>query len=95
MKRINRFNEGIEKTNNDSEIEKYWDNNMPNETTLARLRNQLSPLYSLVDMVLLMEEKDSPELRQIIKDTAKQADISKERILFLIRKLESNGNKEI
>ena len=44
---------------------------MENETLEAKLRNQLSPIYGLVDMILLMEEK--PEIKELLIKQAKQA----------------------
>ena len=60
---------------------------MENETLEAKLRNQLSPIYSLVDMILLMEEK--PEIKELIIKQAKQAVSNKERIDLLLAGIEA------
>lgn len=57
------------------------------ETLEAKLRNLLTPLYSLADIVVLSE--NNKELHKISIDVAKQAIINKEKInelLILIEK---------
>lgn len=60
---------------------------MENETLEAKLRNQLSPIYGLVDMILLMEEK--PEIKKLLINQAKQAVANKEKIDFLLAGIEA------
>lgn len=60
---------------------------MENETLEAKLRNRLSPLYSLVDMILLMEKK--PEIKELLIEQAKQAVVNKEVINLLLVGIEA------
>ncbi len=85
MRHMKRFNEN---NHNDEEISKYWDDNDPNETWEARLRNQLSPLYGLADMVMHMD--DNPEIKKMVIESAKRAIENRSKIDFLLRKIESN-----
>ena len=59
---------------------------MKNETLEAKLRNQLSPIYSLADMILLIDEK--PEVKKILIEQAKQAVKNKEVIDLLLVEIE-------
>ena len=60
---------------------------MENETLEAKLRNQLSPIYGLVDMILLMEQK--PEIKELLIKQAKQAVTNKEIIDLLLAGIEA------
>lgn len=60
---------------------------MENETLEAKLRNQLSPIYGLADMILLIDEK--PEMKQLIIEQAKQAVKNKEAIDLLLVEIEA------
>ncbi len=60
---------------------------MENETLEAKLRNQLSPIYGLVDMILLMEEK--PEIKELLIKQAKQAVKNKKIIDLLLAGIEA------
>lgn len=57
------------------------------ETTTAKLRNQLGPLYSLADTVLLL--KDNPQLMDILLRQAEQCVINKEAIHPLLLQIEA------
>lgn len=57
------------------------------ETLEAKLRNQLSPIYGLVDMILLMEK--NPEIKELIIEQAKQALDNKDKIDFLLTSIEA------
>lgn len=60
---------------------------MENETLEAKLRNQLSPIYGLADMILLIDEK--PEMKQLIIEQAKQAVKNKDVIDLLLVEIEA------
>lgn len=57
------------------------------ETLEAKLRNQLSPIYGLVDMILLMEK--NPEIKELIIEQAKQSLDNKDKIDFLLTSIEA------
>lgn len=57
------------------------------ETLEAKLRNQLSPIYGLVDMILLMEKNQ--EIKELIIEQAKQALDNKDKIDFLLTSIEA------
>jgi hypothetical protein len=59
---------------------------MEPETPEAKLRNQLTPLYGLADMVLLLESK--PEILPILLETAKKSISSKVEIDRLLLEIE-------
>lgn len=65
----------------------WIEDNLENETLEAKLRNQLSPIYGLVDMILLMEEK--PEIKELLIKQAKQAVTNKEIIDLLLAEIEA------
>ena len=61
------------------------------ETTTDKLRNALSPIYGLAQMVLLIEESKgsyNPKVIELIINTAKQTIKNKSRIDKLLIKLE-------
>lgn len=62
------------------------------ETPIAKLRNQLSPYYSLPDMILLMDEK--PEMKALLIEQAKRAKATNERILELLTEIEGHQSSE-
>jgi DNA-binding Lrp family transcriptional regulator len=57
------------------------------ETLEAKLRNKLTPLYTLVGCVLLMDER--PELKDLIMETAKRANECMPIIDELLVKIEN------
>jgi hypothetical protein len=57
------------------------------ETLEAKLRNQLTPIYSLAKMVLQLET--NPELKEIVIAQAKQVFDNKEKIDALLEAIES------
>ncbi len=64
------------------------------ETPEAKLRNAITPIYGLVDMVLLLEETNLnydriSKLLPIIINEAKQCEVNKNRILDLLVEIES------
>jgi hypothetical protein len=63
------------------------DNNHIEETAEAKLRNLLTPIYSLADIVILMDEHQ--DLKRIAIDTAKQVIINKEKIKQLLIEIEN------
>lgn len=63
------------------------DNNHIEETAEAKLRNMLTPIYSLADIVILMDEHQ--DLKRIAIDTAKQVIINKEKIKQLLIEIEN------
>lgn len=62
-------------------------NNHIEETAEAKLRNLLTPIYSLADIVILMDEHQ--DLKRIAIDTAKQVIINKEKIKQLLIEIEN------
>ena len=60
---------------------------MENETLEAKLRNQLSPIYGLADMILLMNKK--PEIKDLLIKQAKQVVKNKEIIDLLLAGIEA------
>lgn len=61
---------------------------MDSETLEAKLRNQLSPIYGLADLVLLIDEKEG--IKQLCIEQAKQAIKNKEEIDNLLVNIENN-----
>lgn len=59
------------------------------ETPEAKLRNQLTPLYSLADIAIHLKEK--PELIDIVVDVATQAIKNQERINQLLIEIENKS----
>lgn len=60
------------------------------ETYEAKLRNQLTPLYGLSSMILMLEErKDDIELINIIINAAKQAETNKKKVDKLLTLIEN------
>lgn len=57
------------------------------ETLEAKLRNQLSPLYGIADLVLLMDE--NPEIKKHVIQMAKQASKNKPTIDLILRGIEA------
>lgn len=81
-------------TGEDEEINKKFPHVVPdmnrNSKSIAhKLRNVLSPHYSLPEMILLAEEK--PELKSIVIEQAKQAQANKEKIDELLNELDKNN----
>jgi hypothetical protein len=62
---------------------------MEKETPIAKLRNQLTPLYALSGVVLLI---DTPGIKEIALDMAKSASNSKDRINLLLE-IEETSSK--
>lgn len=60
---------------------------MEHETLEAKLRNQLSPIYGLADMILLLDEK--PEIKELLIKQAKQVKINKPIIDLLLKGIEA------
>jgi hypothetical protein len=59
-----------------------------NEETLeAKLRNQLTPIYGLADVILMIEEK--PELLKIAIEMAKQSIENKNNINLILSGIEA------
>lgn len=56
------------------------------ETTIAKLRNALTPSYSLAQMVVKIDSH--PGIKQICVKTAKQIIADQEKIHKLLRKIE-------
>ncbi len=70
------------------------DNILPKDTETypAKLRNALTPLYGLSQMILLLEVKDKyeiSELMNLIIDSAKQAEKNRPRIDKLLKLIDS------
>lgn len=63
---------------------------METETLEAKLRNQLTPLYGLADMVLALEK--NPKLMPIIIQNAEQVNINKRKIEQLLSAMESKDS---
>lgn len=61
------------------------------ETPQAKLRNQLTPIYSLADMVLRIHDLPTT----MIVDTAKQAFENKERINQLLTEIDNLNSVDI
>ena len=57
------------------------------ETSVAKLRNALSPHYGLPDMVLMMDKR--PEIRPLLFKQAEQAKKNGERIRELLTLIEN------
>lgn len=57
------------------------------ETLEAKLRNQLTPLYGLSDLILLLD--DNPDLKPILIEMAKLAQKSKKEIDRLLIEIEN------
>jgi hypothetical protein len=57
------------------------------ETLEAMLRNQLSPLYGLADMILEMDKH--PDLKRFVIEQAKQAIKNKENIIKILEGIEA------
>lgn len=57
-----------------------------NETPVAKLRNQLTPLYGLAQLVIKLNT--NPELIPIIIESAQQAINNKEEIDKLLKEIE-------
>lgn len=64
---------------------------MENETLVAKLRNQLSPIYGLANMILMMEEK--PEIKQLIIKQSEQVVKNKTKIDQLLTAIEAQTLK--
>lgn len=62
------------------------------ETLEAKLRNQLSPIYGLVDMILLMEK--NPEIKELLVKQAKQCVKNKQVIDSLLLEMEGKIMKK-
>ena len=60
------------------------------ETLEAKLRNQLSPIYGLADIVLLIDK--SPGLIPIAMDMAKQVISNKDRVNLLLKLIENKSD---
>lgn len=67
------------------------------ETNIAKLRNQLGPLYALAQIVTLSADRpDDVEMRRIVLETAELALKNNENIKTLLTKIEEeieNGTK--
>ena len=59
---------------------------MPKETTIAKLRNALTPSYSLAQLVLKINEH--PDMKRICIKTAKQTIAKQKKIHKLLLKIE-------
>lgn len=57
------------------------------ETLEAKLRNQLSPLYGLADIILLLDE--NPDLKPILIQQAKQSQLNMKKIDLLLKGIEA------
>lgn len=62
-----------------------------NETLEAKLRNQLSPIYNLADMILIMNQhpEKEAELKSIVLAEATKVVENKQRIEFLLSGIEA------
>jgi len=65
---------------------------MKKETPIAKLRNQLSPYYSLPDMILALDIK--PEIKSLLIEQAKIAKATNERIKELLIEIEGVNETE-
>ena len=64
---------------------------METETLEAKLRNQLTPIYGLADMILALDK--NPDLMPIVVGTAKQVDVNKKKIEQILCAIElKNSN---
>jgi hypothetical protein len=70
---------------------------MAQETVVSKLRNILTPHYSLPQMIVYNEEtaKSITEMGQIILETAQQALKNSEEIHLLLTKLEEIESKHL
>lgn len=59
---------------------------MHQETLPAKLRNQLSPIFNLIELVLL--ESDNEQIKDLILSEAKTIQQNRKNILDLIEKIE-------
>ncbi len=68
---------------------------MEPETLEAKLRNQLTPIYGLADMVLAMEKHEfkNTELNKLVVETAKQVKKNQLQIINLLQQIESRPNE--
>ena len=57
------------------------------ETTIAKLRNAISPAYTLADMVLMI--KSYPEMQSLCIKQAKKTIQNQNKISKLLKKIES------
>ena len=62
---------------------------MAKETLEAKLRNQLTPIYGLAQMVLLL--KKNPAMQDILIMSAKQVIKNQKKIDFLLKKIENKN----
>ena len=58
-----------------------------NETILAKLRNQLSPIYGLPEAVLMMRDKDDDRIKEIVFKQAEKANKDKEKIKEMLNEI--------
>jgi len=71
-----------------TQITKENENNF-NATTVSKLRNQLSPYYSLPSMILAMDEH--PDLKPLLIEQAKQAISTQDKIKELLTEIENES----
>lgn len=67
------------------------------ETLEAKLRNQLTPIYGLADLVILIEDEEGQmkqSLLEIIIDMAHQVNKNKDKIDKLLKKIESQHDEK-
>lgn len=88
---IDKFISETPKEELDALIKKYHHSDKETETTdtetpIAKLRNQLSPYYSLPDMILNMDVK--PEMKALLIEQAKVAKSTNDRIKELLVEIE-------
>jgi hypothetical protein len=69
--------------------EKITKNENNNETTVSKLRNQLSPYYSLPSMILAMDEH--PDMKSLLIQQAKQAISTQDKIKELLTEIENES----
>ncbi len=67
---------------------------MDTETLEAKLRNKLSPIYSLADIIIALEKNFSPELLKIAIDTAKKTKTNQSEIDTILKKIDTNRRKD-
>lgn len=60
---------------------------MEKETLEAKLRNQLTPIYGLADLVLLLDLR--PEIKHILVNQAKQVMRNKQSIHLILQGIEA------
>ncbi len=74
------------------------DNNEKSVETLeAKLRNQLTPIYGICDIILLLDGEEGmmkPELIKIIIDLANLANKNKDKIDKLLQKIEAQHDSK-